>query len=73
MMGVPALGLPKMRSLVLGMVRPAVRASPEWSMRAKSLMPLAASRVWRRATVSSTVWGVRRVWMPVVIGMWPVR
>ncbi len=37
--GVPALGLPKMRSLVGGIFNPAFSASPLWSTRAKSAIP----------------------------------
>jgi hypothetical protein len=52
MSGVPALGLPKMRSLVGGILRPAFSASPLWSMRAKRVTPLD----WRMERRRSTVW-----------------
>jgi hypothetical protein len=52
--GRAGFGLPKMRTLVGGMSRPTERASPEWSMTAKSLTPLSRSRASMRETDSST-------------------
>src|ERR1700685_453259 len=54
MSGVPPLGLPKIRSLVGGMVRPTFWASPEWSTRAKRITPLACKMLSSFSTVSST-------------------
>jgi len=51
---VPAAGLPKMTSLVSGMSRPALSASPLWSTTVKTVRALSWRSRVNRLTVSST-------------------
>src|SRR5882762_11314326 len=54
--GVPALGLPKISSLVGRICIPAFSASPLWSTSAKSATPLACRMLLSLSTVWSTEW-----------------
>src|SRR5215471_17633222 len=63
--GVPALGLPKISSLVGGIFIPTFSASPLWSTSANRLTPLACNIPLSFATVSSTEWSLGRLMTPL--------
>src|ERR1700722_13906842 len=54
--GVPPLGLPKIRSLVGGILIPTLAASPLWSITTKRVIPFDWSIPLSLSTVLSTEW-----------------
>jgi hypothetical protein len=71
MTGVPATGLPKITRVVSRSCRPTCRASPLWSMTAKTFRPLADKMPVSRETVALTDRGLTFVvtWVCVLSGI----
>src|ERR1700730_16661314 len=69
--GVPALGLPKIRSLVGRIFIPTFCASPLWSISAKSVAPFSCNILLSVSTVWSTecLLGIAMMPFPVIVAV----